>query len=263
MNGIKYLLKFGKKNHIEEFVKGSLYCSNAKTFWGIEENQKIKGQGDILEAGSKVFAQRVEMQSNSDGDTIIFDGRSNILLHFEPAANIPVFCLFSVYDDDCIIDKSGKYVINISKKKQEIIRKHFPNADTVAIISDPNEFIEDIASSIGCSVKYDQVHYFNIDKGLPISNSSNTAMDHEYALYIMQDTPPIKVNGGKMYTLKAEYIYRVLFCKDVYFMDEQEFRIVLPNETITKGRHYPVKIQENIEIMSIENFFKSINDNNF
>lgn len=261
MNEIKYLLKFGKKSHIEEFVKGCLYCSNAKTFWGIEEKQKIKGQGDILEAGSKVFAQRVEMQSTSDGDTIILDGRSNILLHFEPAENIPVFCLFSVYDDDCLIDKSGKYIINISKEKQTIIRKHFPNADTVAIISDPNKFIEDIVSSIGCSIKYDRVHYFNIDKGLPINNSSDTAMDHEYALYIMQDTPPIIVNGIKKYSLHADYIYRVLFCKDVYFRNEQEFRIVLPNETITEGKHYPVKIQENIEVMSLESFFKSINNN--
>lgn len=42
MNNVKYLLKFGEKAHLEEFVKGSLYCSNAKTFWGIEDKLKLK-----------------------------------------------------------------------------------------------------------------------------------------------------------------------------------------------------------------------------
>ena len=44
MSNIKYLLKFGRKEHVESFAAGSLYCSNAQTFWGIENNLKIKGQ---------------------------------------------------------------------------------------------------------------------------------------------------------------------------------------------------------------------------
>ena len=39
---IIYLLKFGKKEHIEEFVSGCLYCSTAETFWKIEKDNKIK-----------------------------------------------------------------------------------------------------------------------------------------------------------------------------------------------------------------------------
>ena len=45
MGHIKFLLKFGEESHLKEFAKGSLYCSNAETFWGIEDKQKIKGQG--------------------------------------------------------------------------------------------------------------------------------------------------------------------------------------------------------------------------
>ena len=62
MSEIRFLLKFGKKEHIEEFVNGSLFCSNAETFWKIEKDKKIKGQGDILEGGSRIYAQRVVMQ---------------------------------------------------------------------------------------------------------------------------------------------------------------------------------------------------------
>lgn len=60
MGHIKFLLKFGEESHLKEFAKGSLYCSNAETFWGIEDKQKIKGQGDILEAGSRIFFSKYD-----------------------------------------------------------------------------------------------------------------------------------------------------------------------------------------------------------
>ena len=59
MDGINFLLKFGEQDHIKEFAEGSLYCSDAVTFWGIEDELKLRGQGDILEAGSRMFAQRM------------------------------------------------------------------------------------------------------------------------------------------------------------------------------------------------------------
>lgn len=56
MREIKILLKFGKKEHLQSLIDGNLYCSNAIVFWGIEDELKIKGQGDILEAGTRMFA---------------------------------------------------------------------------------------------------------------------------------------------------------------------------------------------------------------
>ena len=63
MTEIKFLLKFGKREHLESLVKGNIYCSNAITFWGIEDKLKIKGQGDILEAGTRMFAQKMIMHN--------------------------------------------------------------------------------------------------------------------------------------------------------------------------------------------------------
>ena len=44
MGHIKFLLKFGEESHLKEFAKGSLYCSNAETFWGIEDSITIIGE---------------------------------------------------------------------------------------------------------------------------------------------------------------------------------------------------------------------------
>ena len=93
---IRFLLKFGEREHVEEFVTGVLYCSNAKTFWGIEDKLKIKGQGDILEAGMKTFAQRMVMQEHETGKITVINTPVNALAHIEPAERIPVFCMFAV-----------------------------------------------------------------------------------------------------------------------------------------------------------------------
>ena len=61
MSDIRFLLKFGEKKHMENLVAGNLYCSNAQTFWGIEDNMKIRGQGDVLEASTVVYAQSMTM----------------------------------------------------------------------------------------------------------------------------------------------------------------------------------------------------------
>lgn len=256
MSNIKYLLKFGEKSHLDEFVKGTLYCSNAKTFWGIEDKLKIKGQGDVLEAGSRLFAQHITMRDYGSNETVAINTPSNVLVHNEPAEHIPIFCLFTVYDNDCELDMDGHYTIRLSKDKQETIKEHFPRADSVAIITEPKRFLKDVISSIGFEVKHEEVHYFHIDKGLEIKGSDQRAIDMEYMKYLTQDVPPIVENRKKTYVFRADYAYRALFCKDVFFKDEQEYRIVLPNEMITEGTRYPIKVSENIKIVPLEDFLK-------
>lgn len=196
------------------------------------------------------------MQAHGSNETTSINTPSNILVHIEPAEHIPVFCLFAVHDDDCVLDKDGHYIIKLSKDKQKTIKEHFPKADSVAVITGAEQFLKDIISSIGCEVKHEEVHYFHIDKGLEIEGSDQRAMDMEYMKYLTQDVPPVVENGAKRYVFRADYVYRVLFCKDVFFKDEQEYRIVLPDEMITEGTRYPVKLSENIEIVPLEEFVK-------
>ena len=185
MDGIKALLKFGEQDHIKEFVEGSLYCSDAVTFWGIEDKLKLKGQGDILEAGSRMFAQRMMIKEHGTNSTTVIDMKSNGLVHIEPAEHMPVFCMFAVGENDCRVDGKGDLIIELSEKAKQTIREHFPKADTVGIIKDPDAFIQDIVDTIGCEVKHEKVHYFHIDKGLLVNDGKDTAMDMEYMMYLM------------------------------------------------------------------------------
>lgn len=256
MADIKYLLKFGKREHLESLINGNIYCSNAITFWGIEDKLKIKGQGDILEAGARMFAQKMTMHHPETNKVIATCGKTNGLVRIEPAEKMPVFCMFTVYEEDCKEDDDGKIVINLSEDKKQTIREHFPNADAVAIVPNPEVFIEDIRNSIGTEIKAENVHYFHIDKGFN-TKDGQIAMDMEYMKYLMQDVPPVKDDKGTRYTFYAEYAFRVLFCKDVFFEKEQEYRIVLPNEVIESGKSYPVKFSAKYEICDLNSFFEN------
>lgn len=254
MEKIKYFLKFGKSDHLKSLIDGNLYCSNAITFWGIEDEIKIKGQGDILEAGARMFAQKMTVFNPETNEALGEFGQANGLVRIEPAERMPVFCLFAVYEDDCIEKPNGEILISLSEEKKKTIRGHFPKADAVVVIPNPRVFIDDVRKSIGTEIKSESVHYFNIDKGFK-TNDGQTAMDMEYMRYLMQDVPPVKEKGKITYTFYADYAYRVLFCKDVFFRNEQEYRIVLPNDVIDDGRSYPIKLSTEYKMYSLNDFF--------
>ena len=255
MDKVKFLLKFGQREHMESFADGYLYCSNAKTFWGIEDTLKIKGQGDRLEASSRFFAQNISVYDVEDGHFVGSFPASSGLVRYEPAEQIPVFCLFSVYEKDCSIDQDGSFKIHLSEKTKQTIINHFPNADTVVIIDNPAQFLMDVENSIGCEIKHGCVQYFNIDKGYQRGDGVN-AMDMDYMKYLMQDTPPVVEGNKRTYRFLEKYVYRCLFCKDIYFKDEQEYRIVLQNEKIESGKVYPVKYDIKLNVMNLEDFLK-------
>lgn len=251
MGNIKYLLKFGEKKYLQDLVENRLYFANAIFFWGIEDKLKIKGQGDRLEASTMMHAQKVLMQNPDTGEIIASWGISNGLVRIEPAKKMPVYCLFAVYDDDCVADNEGILHINLSDEKKKTIREHFPKADGVVIIENPDQFINDIKNTIGYDVKNDEVHYYNIDEGYKTENGQ-VAMDLQYMMYVTQDAEPIHENGMVRYTFYEDFAYRVLFCKDLFFENEQEYRFILPTERIDEGTKYNVKFSCEYKISDIQ-----------
>lgn len=251
MGKIKYLLKFGEKKYLQDLVDNKLYFANAISFWGIEDKLKIKGQGDRLEASTMMHAQKVLMQNPDTNEIIASWGTSKGLIRIEPAKRMPVYCLFAVYEDDCTIDSEGKLHITLSDEKKKTIREHFPKADGVVIIDNPDQFIEDVKNSIGHVMKNDEVHYYNIDEGYKTENSQ-VAMDMQYMMYVTQDAEPIRENGMVRYTFYEDYAYRILFCKDLFFEKEQEYRFILPEEQIDEGTKYDVKLSSDYGISDIE-----------
>ena len=139
-------------------------------------------------------------------------GKANSLVRIEPVEKIPVFCMFAVYERDCKEDDAGRIVIILSEDKKQTIREHFPNADAVAIIPNPEVFIEDIRHSIGTEVKAENVHYFHIDKEFD-TKDGQTAIYMEYIRYLMQDVPPVKCDKGTRCTFYEDYAIRMYFLR--------------------------------------------------
>ena len=91
-------------------------------FLGIEDKLKIKGQGDILEAGTRMFAQKMIMQHPDTKEVIAKCGKANGLVRIEPAEKMPVFCMFAVYEDDCKVDSITEFNHQSSDDKKQTIR---------------------------------------------------------------------------------------------------------------------------------------------
>lgn len=121
LENIKYLLKFGQKEHLKQLKNQDLFFSNAISIRGIEENLHIKGQGDKLEGSSKIFSDSFKMIDNNTRNVIIEGDKINATIHFEPADKIPVFCLFAVMDKDCIKTNAGKLAIKLSQNTKNTI----------------------------------------------------------------------------------------------------------------------------------------------
>jgi len=260
MNNIRYLLKFGKKENIASILKGKLWFSTAETFHQIEDNL-VRGQGDKLEAGMFISGTKVQFTPYDTGITTELSGGTyNFNIFMEPIKKTPVFCLFTCYDKD--IDTSGN--VRLSKDIQDNIREHFPEADAVAVIPEPDKFIENVLKnihSVGNDIhldcRSDYVRYFNmygIDTTLG-KGKSTKAVDMGFLKFITQDhEPEIEGNMAK-YTVYESDAWRHLLCKDVFFQQEQEFRFILPQEKIDGGNLYEVDLPDNVYIVDLNEFF--------
>ena len=71
--------------------------------------------------------------------------------------------MFAVLEEDCKVNEYENVIINLSEDKKQTIKEHFPKADAVVIIPNPEVFIEDVRKSIGTEIKAEKVNYFHID----------------------------------------------------------------------------------------------------
>lgn len=262
MSNIRYLLKFGKKENISSIQRGELWFSTAETFHKIEEDL-VRGQGDKLEAGMLIPATSVQFTPYDTGITTKLSGvRFNFSIFIEPVKKSPVYCLFACYDKD--VDTSGN--IKLSSEIQDSICEHFPEANAVAIISEPDSFVEDVVKSIHgtedntrLDCRADSVRYYNMYGIDAIYEGKPTkAIDMEFLNFITQDREPVKEGNGSVQVIYESDAWRHLLCKDVFFKQEQEFRFILPEEKIDGGSLYKVDVPDNVKIMDLDEFFSQM-----
>jgi len=142
------------------------------------------------------------------------------------------------------------------KIKRDIV-DHFEKADSALIIHNPASFLNDLQNSIKSDVKSDLVHYFHVE-GYPRDDGS-FSLDLEYFKYLCQDTPPRRTEDGLVYSFAPDYVYRVLFCKDIFFTNEQEFRILLPKDFIKEPTEYSITYNESrMTLVSLDDLFNGL-----
>lgn len=249
MEDIKFLIKFGEEKYMKRFAGGNIYFSNALRFRELEKTLQKKGQGDRLEGASKIYAVKMEAYNKDTGS---FEGRVNnvsVIANYEPANNIPVFCLFTCYTKDCIKVDDKTYRLSLDSNIVQNIVNHFDKADTAAIVVNPLNFVNDIQIAFNNNAKTENVHYFHIE-GIPSENG--IAQDMQYYEYLAQDTPPQKVDGIIRYTFNVKYVYRCLFCKDMFFKEEQEYRILLPEKKIIAPQEFYVPLSTPIKLFNMK-----------
>ena len=115
-------------------------------------------------------------------------------------------------------------------------------------------FSNDIVRSVRTTVRAEKVHCYNIDNGV-ITRENQTALEHEYLEYLIQDVPLRREDNAKVFSFLSKYAFRILFCKDVYFKKEQEFRIVLPDEKIENGKIYPINLTIEYQVYDLMSIF--------
>lgn len=249
MERIQFLIKFGEKKYMKRFADGNIYFSNALRFRELEKILHKKGQGDYLEGASKIHILGMDMYDTDTGDFVGKVGNASVVTNYEPANNIPVFCLFTCYDTNCIKIDETTYQLSLDEDIVQNIITHFDKADTAAVIVNPSAFVDDIQSVFNNTAKTENVHYFHIEG---IASEKGMTQDLQYYKYLTQDIPPQKVDGGTKYTFNAKYVYRCLFCKDVFFEKEQEYRILLPEEKIISPQEFYVPLSTPIKLFNMK-----------
>lgn len=234
---------------------GSIYFGKAKHYREIEE--KVKGQGDKKEGVFVVQAVNGTVESLDGNDRICqINGQVTLNAILPEVNDIPVFCLFAVYDKDCVCE-SDRINIRLSDEIKETIKSHFPEADTVAIIKKPLEFrqrlIENL-KNIHKTIQAEEVHYFWIE-GIPVvdpkTGKPTKANDVRYFQYLIKSQANISGTA-----------YKILWTKDVFFKCEQEYRFVIKDghvPTDKDGIAINVPISDLVEIEPITYLFNERN----
>lgn len=103
------------------------------------------------------------------------------------------------------------------------------------------------------------VHYYNMYGIDTISEGRPTkAIDMEFLNFITQDQAPMREGNRSVQVVYESDAWRHLLCKDVFFKQEQEFRLILPEEKINGGNLYEVDVPDNVKIMDLDEFLSQM-----
>lgn len=235
-------LKFGKFAHLKSLSEGQLYFSPIQTLRAREEEFQ-KGIGDKYEGGLQMA--KGDFQLNSVDKSIPLPN-CTMNLSFEPLDNALVFCLSFCSNDECSVCTDGKLRLTIVPERLKWFREHFNNYDSVAVIKDPNTFIDNMEKAFPCGLKHHAISY--PDKVIRESGM------HPINILWNLATKGENMVPYKKYYVTSNDMNEFLFYKDSDFAIENEYRFALCDESqkSSEPKLFSVNITAPIEILPID-----------
>ncbi len=237
-------LKYGKKDNLEKLKDGGIFFSPCKVFQNIEKEQLNKGQGDQWDGTLTTKAIEVELYADgfykklSDIDFSVIVSKSE---------NTPIFC----------IKAAESY--HVTQEQYKKIRIQSPDWTHVLVIEDESAFLENIRFNMRNKAFAHKVFYENVicDDFIeflrfgksdirfytPKYKKSNDYMYMKVKLFADSNEVFIRIDDSNY--------YMTMYKKDVFFKGQNEYRIVLPYESITQGKLYDISPFE-ADIFEIE-----------
>lgn len=226
---ILFFVKFGQRKWIERLMQGKIYFSNSARFRQIEK-EVGRGQGDAYEAMVR-FCLLDSTILNTDIDN---------------TKEVPVFCISAFREKDCSIQEvDGNRKAYVNSDVQKKVKKDFKGANTAAVFLEPSKLITSI-TNIAPSV-HGEIHYFDLNL---------EHQDYAFFEYLVQESGTISKNNPMIMSTQfkeldgtlhpKQYItkrnaYRILFCKDLFFNTENEYRFALINKCIKEPQEFVIR----------------------
>jgi len=246
---ILFFVKFGEREHLQSLANGNAYFSNAGSFIKTEQELRSKGQGDANEGKLFLPSSNVTARDLKTDQVIL---QSNLLSHltlgFDGLNTIPAFCVTAGFQNNCAFYRGEQdYRIKFSSEHERTIRSHFPKADSALLTTDPTAFIENICTAFNEECHHDRVRYFDMVR-------PTTAL----LAYLLGEKEGFEMVKGIHYSINTENVHNVLFCKDLFFKMQQEYRFLIQHRVIKQPTVFDIAPIKDCSIFALDCFFSGV-----
>lgn len=231
------LLKFGKREHLEQLAKGDLFFSPLEKFKILEIETSNKGRGDrnegryVIKKPKNIRLYKLKEDGSYESNpSFVIEKLDELPINLPVLNNLPVLCFTKLENRNNIKNKI------IDKTMLKKFMKDFDDIDSVLVIKNPTQFLDNINTNLSVDVFHSEVFY----------EEKETIQFNDFV-----NIGTVSNVIGKKYTVDTLNVHKIAFRKDVYYEYQQEFRIVLPSEKIKDSKIYKFKPIDEFQIISL------------
>lgn len=151
-NDNPWIIKFGKKEHLEQILNGKFRFCSLSYYRNYEEEKSEKGTKDIREGASEIIYPKTTTSKLE-----VF-GLPNDIFEAESLVCIPkqekYIACFSYFTEE---DITNKQIISSMVLKNT-------NWDSVLLFKNPNDLIAKLSDAVGIMFSYSRIHYYDDEK---------------------------------------------------------------------------------------------------